>query len=293
VVLPEKWDDPVRLAGKDQPDIGAIPQGLKPWPIGARGRLSVLGVPAESETLVEAPDQFLLKETELKKNPRNNPNAKPAVVLQGYPAFDAPLIEYALRKSQIPFQSMERTWLPPAEYEKSGFIIIVGDLRRAKIEPYQYGPEDLKFVSRFLKEGGTLLLMRGNASLFASPEGRAFLEDLTGGGDKVNADGFEIMQPRHAWLKHLEAGQTPAWVNLRNAQPLRASKGETIIGHPAGLATLYRLPVGKGQLIYVGWDSSFSLPNGRQGSTVEQETVFEQQMQLLQNIIQSLANSPK
>jgi hypothetical protein len=97
----------------------------------------------------------------------------------------------------------------------------------------------------------------------------------------VNAD--------HEWLKQLKGDSSMPWMNLKQAVPLRVSKGEILIGDPEGVATLYRLPVGKGQLIYVAWDIAHSLPHGRLGSTLEQEAHFEQQMQLLQNIVSSLA----
>jgi hypothetical protein len=144
-------------------------------------------------------------------------------------------------------------------------------------------------VSTFLNNGGTLMLMRGNTALFASPEGRAFLEGLTGKGNKTAAEPFKILKADHEWMKHLKGDSSLPWLNLKQAQAINVSQGEKLIGDPQGIATLYRLRVGKGQLIYVGWDIAASLPHGRLGSTLEQEAHFEQQMQLLQKIISSLA----
>lgn len=290
VELPKTWTDPIRKSDMGAPDVGALPFGVAPWPIGVRGRLNVLNQPAHGEELAKAPARFLLEDAAIKR-PSTKPRSQPrAVVVQGYPAFDAPLIEFTLRKSGASVESLERTWLSPAEYSKYGLVVVVGDLRRAKIEPYQYSADDLKAVSDFLNEGGNLMLMRGNMALFASPEGRKFLENLTGAGNKVTAKPYEILKPDHQWLKHLGGDSTLPWLNLKQAVPLRVSRGEILIGDPQGVATLYRLPVGKGQLIYVGWDIAASLPHGRLGSTLEQETHFAQQMQLLENILSSLAN---
>src|SRR5262249_47673063 len=70
-----------------------------------------------------------------------------------------------------------------------------------------------------------------------------------------------------------------------NAVPLPTANGECVIGGPAGPALLYRLPVGKGQLVYVGWEIAASLPDGRKPSTPEQEQTFEEQVRILQNIV--------
>lgn len=43
--LPADWPDPLRAADKNQPDVGAIPLGTKPWQIGIDGRLPLFGMP--------------------------------------------------------------------------------------------------------------------------------------------------------------------------------------------------------------------------------------------------------
>lgn len=287
VPLPRDWSDPLREGDKGRPDLGAASEGIDPWRVGMRGRLTVFGG-AVSPDSAPSPAGFLLEGVGQTNSLTASKKNKPAVMVQGYPAFDAPLIAFALRKAGATFENLERTWLPPSDYDQFGLVIVVGDLRRAKIEPDQYSPNDLKHVGQFLKTGGTLMLMRGNHSLFATPHGSEFLENLTGGNRRIQADSLEILKPRHEWLQHLKAKPSLDWINVRHAQPLKAKRGEIVIGHPAGLATLYRLPVGKGRLIYVGWDVAASLPNGRNSSTVKQETSYEAQMQVLQNIINSL-----
>ena len=167
-------------------------------------------------------------------------------------------------------------------------VILVGNLLRAKIEPNRYTPEDLKHVRAFLENGGTLWLMRGNQWVFREPDGQRFLAELTGSSVR-RKEGFRVLDPKHRWLKHLGKPEAATWVSPAHAQAIRASQGDLIIGNEAGLTTLYDVSVGKGRLIYVGWDISASLPHGRSASTVAQETVYEEQMQVLQNIVDELS----
>ncbi len=288
VPIPDDWPDPLRMMDRGKPDIGAIPAGSKPWQVGAHGRLTVFGAPSQEDGSTAAPDRFLLDDTDLPKDREfSNSTSKPAVIVQGYPAFDAPLVEFALKRSRAPFESLERTWLDPAEYGRYGMVVVVGDLARAKIEPNKYDRNGLKHVDHFLNQGGTLMLMRGNTALFGTPDGRAYLAELTG-ASKGTGDQFDILLPDHPWLVHLDPKQTPAWINARGVHPIRAANGDIVIGNRTGLATLYRARVGKGQLIYIGWDVSASLPHGRRPSTVEQEISYEQQMQILLNLVDSV-----
>jgi hypothetical protein len=113
------------------------------------------------------------------------------------------------------------------------------------------------------------------------------LSTITGTA-KGGSEPYTIGLPKHPWVKHLSKQPLPAWINKGNAQPIRYAQGEAVIGNTAGMATLYRAPVGQGQLIYLGWDISASLPNGRGSSTVEQETAYEQQMHILLNVVESI-----
>ena len=89
-----------------------------------------------------------------------------------------------------------------------------------------------------------------------------------------------------ALLAHLKAKDDHPWITHRLVVPLRVGKGEVIVGNDKGSqAALYRLRVGKGQLIYVGWEISEFIPGGRLPSTVEKERVFEEQVEILQNIV--------
>ena len=59
-------------------------------------------------------------------------------------------------------------------------------------------------------------------------------------------------------------------------------KDERIIASPAGGAVLYRQRVGKGQVIYVGWEIAASLPATRdKDPTLEGERSFDEQMRII------------
>ena len=213
---------------------------------------------------------------------------KPAAIMEGYPAFDAPLVHFALKRQRVAVETWEKKWLETNEYEKFGLVVVVGDLVRAKMEPNRYSAEDVKRVKEYLEQGGQLMLMRGTSQIFSGPEGKAFLMEVTGYGPLQKEPTFAVLQPDHAWLAKVDAKQDYAWLNTPGTVPLRTSKGEIIIGTSKGLATLYRVPVGKGALIYVGWDFSRWLPNGREKSSVEAEQVFESQMTVLLSLVANL-----
>jgi hypothetical protein len=293
VAIPPDWPDPLRAADRAQPDIGAIPVGTEPWRVGVRARLTVFGRLSPAALLLSttpesaaSPTGFLVPSDQVPN--QRPPTGKPIMIVQGYPAFDAPLMRYVANRRDIPIENLQRTWLDPADYSKHRAVVIVGNLARARIEPHKFSPDDLQQLRQYLNGGGKLVLMRGNTALFSSKHGSTFLSELTG-ASRGNSERFEILKPRHAWLKHLDRKHTFAWLNARHMQPIRVSKGEMIIGSRAGFATLYRAGIGRGELIYFGWDVASSMPHGRSASTVEQEIAYEQQMQILSNVIESIA----
>lgn len=288
VSVPRDWPDPLRPNDTGEPDVGAIPVGAAPWRVGVHGRLNVFGQPADSPVeIAAAPGSFLVPADQIVES-RIQPG-KPIAILQGYPAFDSPLIQFVLTRNGIPFEVIERSWLDPADYAKYRAIIVVGDLARAKIEPNKYSPENLQKVETYLKQGGRLVLMRGNVALFSTPDGRDFLVKLTGTSRGTREHTLEVVEPGHAWLKPLDPKRPPAWVNARHMVPIRVSKGRIILGSRAGTATLYSNDAGRGELVYFGWDVAASMPHGRSISTVEQETEYEEQFELLANLLVSIA----
>lgn len=285
VPLDADWPDPLRSRDAGQPDIGAVPFDGRVWRVGVDGRLDVFGQTDDRHASVAAPGGFLPIDDDFPQ-PRSA-GRKPVLIMQGYPAFDAPLLEFEFRRRGIRFESVEKTWVPPSEYRKYAAVIIAGNLLRAGIEPNRYSTQDLDHVRSFLNAGGTLWLMRGNSWVFREPHGQRFLFDLTG-GSTGRQTGYRVLAPEHPWLRHLQHPEEADWVSPGHAEPIRASAGEAVIGNDAGLTTLYRVDAGQGQLIYTGWNIAASLPHGRKASTVRQEANYEEQMMVLRNIISSL-----
>eukprot|EP00913_Durusdinium_trenchii_P010926 g10255.t1 len=122
VRIPADWPDPFRNADRGRPDVGAIPAEGKPWRVGIHGRWSVFGGRSEHSSTVAAAAvavknaEFLIPRDKL---PQPTSRAmKPVAVVEGYPAFDAPLIRFALQKQGIPFENIERKWLKTEDYNR-------------------------------------------------------------------------------------------------------------------------------------------------------------------------------
>lgn len=284
MTVPGDWPDPVRDSDRGKPDAGALPLGVEPWHVGIHGRLTMFG---ETRAAKELPP---LRSMDFPPRPpvvRFNPAFKPAALVEGYPARDVPLVEFALVRHGVRVDSLTRKWLGPGDYQKYGLVVLAGNLIRAKIEPNKYTSEDLRQVEKFLTSGGTLLLMLSAKDVFATSEGQKFLTGIVGEAPPAKEGQLSLRHLGHAWVKHLDP-KVAGWVSA--ARPgehlLRASKGERIIASPEGHSLLYRVRVGKGQLIYVGWEIHDSLPQTRsKPSTPEQERTFEDQMRILFEIV--------
>jgi hypothetical protein len=279
------WPDAALGADAGAPDAGAIPSGAAVWRVGVGGRLNASGGAAESGDMPTEPRRAFPIGDELA---RPAPAVKPALVLEGYPAFDSPLVQFALRRRGAPVTSIERTWLDPREFSKFYIVVIDGSFARAKIEPNKFNADELARLRLFLEDGGTLVLMRERTDLFATPEGRDFLAEILGPAAREPAPELELRKPDHPWVSHLAPRAPHAWLNAKAASVLQTSRAENIIGTAAGATALCRAPVGKGQLIYIGWSIAASLPNGRQPSSLEQEVQYEEQFQILDRVIASL-----
>jgi hypothetical protein len=181
---------------------------------------------------------------------------------------------------------VQKAWLDTRDDPKYGMVAVVGNLLRAKIEPRVYTADDLKRVDSYLKSGGTLLVMLSARDMFRTAEGKVYLDEVAGVGPVVKAPKVLLREPVHPWVKHL-GGEAP-WLGRTFPQEhlLRALKGERIIGSPEGATLLFRQHVGKGQLIYVGWELHESLPATRSVvPTLAQEKSFEDQLRILTNIV--------
>lgn len=284
VDLPQAWPDPLRHLDKGKPDIGAVPAGASAWVIGVRGRFHVFGGTATASKQQDT-QPFAVPNVKI----RPPLEVKPAAIVEGYPEFDAPLLQYALRKQGVPVHS-ERAWLDPKEYPKHSLVILAGDLQRAALKTTTYSEADLQAVKQFLEDGGVLWLVRRGKRVFdGTPAGRKFLQELTGPVPQETEQRILIF--KHPWVAHLDAAAPHpwlAWPKDRDVQPLQSIQGDRPLSSPAGTCLLWQRRVGKGRLIYLGWQVSASLPAGKKPTTPEQERLYEEQMQVLLNIAEDL-----
>jgi hypothetical protein len=282
VPVPPDWPAPLRSAAA-RGDLGAIPFGTTPWRVGINGRLDASGQDAPPRPDIAHLSLAL-------PNPAALPAraGRPIAVVEGYPAFDVPLIMHALRKQGARIHRVERNWLDTARWAEFSAVIFAGNLVRAQSPVTKFAPEDFPRVRAYLEGGGVLVLLRGTAEMFATADGHDLLHNVTGGTARPAAGAVEILQPRHPWIQHLDAAAPHPWLAVKSAVPLRATRGERILGTPDGLVTLGRFPVGKGALIYLGWELAASLPDGRKPAAVEAERIYEEQHQILHRILAAL-----
>ncbi len=270
---------------KGAPDVGALARGSEIPRIGCFGRFDLCGNPVPADPKPQSITWQFAPVPTAELPPLVD---KPAVVVTGYPAFDAPLVLYALRKAGVPVVELERQWLDPKDYAKYGTIIVDGSFTRGKIVPDKFSSADLVHVKKFLEAGGTLWLCRDRQDLFLDREPKIFLYELTGGFTSDRSLDHTVLKPDHPWVRGLPPTSELAWLLSKNAKPLSIKKGEVLIGTSSGNALLGRIPVGAGQIIYLGFSPAASLPNGREKVTVAQEREFTEQMQVLTNIVDGL-----
>jgi hypothetical protein len=287
--LPADWPDPVRKRDAGKPDVGALHAEAEAWRVGVRGRLSMFGVAEKAKE----PPAFTPSRFADIPGVVFHPDVKPAAIVEGYPELDAPVIEYLLKRRSVPVDVRQRSWLETDDYTKYRMVVIAGDLQRAGAKPDRYSAADVEKVRKFLADGGTLWLLRRGKRVFDwSPEGRKFLQDVTGRKAEEEANPkMAFARPMHPWLKHLDADGAYPWLAWRpdnDNAPLRAGQGERIIASPGDTCLLYRVPVGKGQLIYTGWQVADSIPNGRLASAVAREKALEEQVKILSNVVEDV-----
>jgi hypothetical protein len=289
LVLPKEWPDPLGALDKGKPDLGAVPLGAEPARVGVRGRLTQFGAKAKKEPI----DLPASTWAPFKPVAPKSAGRKPAAFIEGYPEIDAPLIRFALRKQGLELDDRGHSWLGPKEYSKYSVVVLAGDLQRAQIKPNVFAADDLADVRKYLEQGGTLWLTGRAKRVFDwSPAGQEFLQALTAPGPVTPNGKIAIQKPGHPWVKHLSPTETYAWLTPpkdTDIRPWRASKGEPIIASSDGTCLLYRLQVGKGQLIYMGWRAMAALPQGRTQATEAQEKAFAEQAQILFHIVAELA----
>ncbi len=277
VTLPQEWPDPIRSRDAGKPDLGARPLNGAFWNVGVRGRLWMFG---ESEggvsiSVVENVPRRKIDYPEARTKP-----APSVAIVEGYPAFDLPLLTFALRRNGAEVETLKHAWLEPKKYTDYKMVIVTGHLGRAKIEHAKFTADDLKLVEDYMKTGGTFVLTVSARESFATPEGKKFLAKITEGAGFVKTIKPQVVQ-NHAWVKHLDAG---AFADVKNT-PLHVRKSDVILGTPEGAAILAQSQVGKGRFIYIGWETHDALPYTRKTRpTPDEEARYEAQMQILLNL---------
>ncbi|MDX1944394.1 MAG: hypothetical protein SFU86_03230 [Pirellulaceae bacterium] len=268
VPIPAAWPDPLRATDAGKPDLGAISVGTTIAAIGGNA-------PRSTEPWHFAPQ------------PSTNFATQPkALIVEGYPAFEAPIFAYLLRKAGYHVETSERVWFDAAKLGNYKLVIYDGSLARAKVEKTAFNAADIAHVRGFLESGGTLIVTRERADLFAAPEGRKLLDDLVGSASaniRDNLPQFRVRKPNHPWLQSL-AGQTEfPW--LANGGPLRCTQGESLIGSEKGSSLLHRAPLGRGQFLYLGWSPAASIPGGRLKTSVEMEKTLDDQVAIVRAML--------
>lgn len=284
---------PIRIT-MGKPYRGAIAPNAEAWQIGVRGRFNVIGESIAAEKWLPLQPAQKMAEPAGPQKPESTasvaiPSRKRALVIQGYPAFDAPLIEFALRKQGTKLNSMEKTWISPAEFKNYDLVVYDGSLARGKVSPSALSADDVKLVDAYLRDGGVLLLMRDRLDLFAAPEAKFWLGENLKLVKSTKATEQKVLQPKHPWVAHLEPTAAQALLTAANNLPLSAEAGERIIGSGKTQSLVHRQTIGKGAIIYVGFSPASALPGGRAKETVEREAEYEAQF----NIISAILKDPR
>ncbi len=288
VHMPNDWFDPLRstddnLPNARRPDIGALPKGAAAWRLGCYGRLDANG----NDSHDALPISFAWHSSSAGDADAASIAAKSAVIVCGYPAFDAPLVEYALRKAGAKVEVLDKQWLEPKEYSRYSTVVVDGSLARAKMIVDRYSNDDLRHVLKFIEDGGTLWLCRERIDLFVDPAGKKWLATLGISRAPKLSDNYQLAQPAHRWVSHLTGSGVLPWL-AKSSSPLLVKPGQVILGTKTGMAALAEVPIGRGNLIYLAWSPAMSLPNGRAKITMEEEVSFSEQMQIVMSIAASL-----
>ncbi len=276
VAVPQDWFDPLKGKG-----IGAVSTGEEPWRIGIHGRLDVFGRAVASNG--PAPSfEWTFTDDHPNHSPRTG--AAKALSLQGYPAFDAPIFEYLLRRSGAIVESHEKEFIPltPALLKDKKWLVIDGSFTRAKMTPDVFGESDISALSDWLENGGTLVLGPQRTDVFKSDAGKTFLSRHFGTPPRSKLEAPVILQPKHPWLTHLE-GDSPAW--LAKGQPIAAALGESIIGSGGNFSLLWQTKIGRGRIVCIGWSVGGQLSDNRRGGEVETDRAMLEQVELLRRIL--------
>jgi hypothetical protein len=277
VAIPADWFDPFH--GKE---IGAVPSAGQPWRIGIHGRMDVFACTAESTTPLPAFEWAFPDD-----HPTHGPRADAfhAVSIRGYPAWDAPIAEYLLRRrgAMVEVHDREHVPLTADRLAKQKLLIYDGSLTRAKVQPDTLADSDIAALETWLQAGGTLILFSQRADIFKSDPGRVFLARHVGTPPRATPASPVIAQPKHPWLAHLTTA-TPSWLAPKTS-PLPPTTGDAIITNGSNFSQLWQTKAGRGRIIYLGWSVGGQLTDNRRGSTVEADAAMIEQVRIVGAIL--------
>ena len=265
----------------ETPDYGTAPQTV---PVGRFGHISRRGKALNPFTSAQAwsgvSNEF--------QDAVRIPNGKRAAMVLGYPAFDAPMLKFALEKAGVVVDTFERELLPVQRFGDYELVAFLGNPVRAKMAKTGFTPAEFPLVHHFLRAGGKILMGRELPRfLFPGDDGRKFLQSITGTG-LPRARPTHSLLKQHAWTSGL---QSDIWIP-KSAVSITAKPEFNLIGDlKLNRSILARVPDEDGLLIYLGWNLSKFLPSGRKPSTIEMEANYARQCELMENIVADILSS--
>lgn len=274
VEVPAEWFDPVRDRG-----VGAVPAGAEPWRVGVGGRMDVFG-----RLLDKSPvEPFAWSFPDHHDVP---PVKARALSLQGYPAFDSPIIDYVMRRHGIEVESHEREFVPltTEKLADKKLLVIDGSFTRAKMTPDVFGEGDVAALEAWLQQGGTLILFPQRTDVF---KGSTFLTRLVGTPPRAKPKAAMIAKRDHPWLRGITG--TPTW--LSKAFPIAAMTGESIISAGPNFSALWQHRIGAGRVIYIGWSLGGQLTDNRRGGTVDADMAMIEQTRVMSAIVDEVLSA--
>ena len=130
---------------------------------------------------------------------------RPAIIIQGTEGRDAEFLRAALQeREQVHY--LVREWVPTAEYPKYSLVAFVGELDKEAAEQTQFSKDDLDRLDRWLRQGGTLLLLYGGRRVFGGRDGKHYFQRLIGAKaepDTETGGVTAVLTPEHPWVAHL------------------------------------------------------------------------------------------
>ena len=209
---------------------------------------------------------------------------QPVAAVCGYHGGDGPIILKELTRRGIAGERMSG-WLPIDQYGKYSMVIQDGSLQQARVTPDAYSPEDLPKLQAWLEAGGILWIANRGNGVLDTPHGKRWRDKLVGAMLPGKHGPATVLRADHPWTAHLKKGDQPTWAKGFLWQ---AKNGENVIGAQSGYTSVYRLRVGKGQIVGHAWQIFRHKPPGRTRATPAQEKNWQEQILLVRNMVTDL-----